>query len=67
MRPTNAPEYNGISAALFDVDGTLIRGSSGLVATWFMFRRGMIGLRYVFLGLWYGVLHGLGLVDYERI
>ncbi len=67
MREHGTKHGKDLRVALFDVDGTLIRGSSSFAAARFMFRRGMIGPRHMMLGLWYAMLHGLGLTGYERM
>jgi phosphoserine phosphatase len=67
MKEPGTERGEDLCVALFDVDGTLIRSSSGFVATRFMFKRGMIGTRHMLLGLWYAMLHGLGLTSYERM
>ena len=53
--------------ALFDVDGTLIKGSSSFEGTWFLFKRGRVGPHHIAMALWYALLHGMGLVTYERM
>ena len=67
MKEPGIERGEDLYVALFDVDGTLIRGSSSFVATRFLFKRGMIGPRHMVLGLWYAMLHGLGLTSYERM
>ena len=67
MKKSSSQGHDKLRVALFDVDGTLIKGSSTFAGTWFLFNRGMIGPRYMLLGLWYAMLHGLGLATYERI
>ena len=67
MKEPGKERGENLCVALFDVDGTLIRGSSSFVGTRFLFKRGMVGINHMMLGLWYAMLHGLGLTSYERM
>ena len=67
MQRLRSQQHDEVSVALFDVDGTLLKGSSSFVASWFLFQRGMIGTQHILLALWYAMLHGLGLATYERM
>ena len=67
MKEPGIEHVEDLCVALFDVDGTLIRGSLSFMGTRFLFEKGMIDLNQMILGLWYAMLYGLGLTSYERM
>jgi HAD superfamily hydrolase (TIGR01490 family) len=52
-----------MGTAIFDVDGTILRGTTGLLALDTFRRAGYISYRHIFQALGYHVLHRAGLLD----
>lgn len=53
----------GRQAAVFDFDGTLIRGDSVTAMLFFARKRGLISPFYLLSAAWYGLLYHLGAID----
>lgn len=53
-------------AAVFDFDGTLIRGDSVVAMLFFARRQGLISPAYLLSAAWCGLLYHMGLMDAER-
>lgn len=60
------PEYDGDTAAFFDLDRTLIESNSGFLYALYEFRRGKISIfRFLQATVWMGLYH-LSLIDIEQ-
>ncbi len=64
-KTSNSRKY--INVDFFDVDRTLVKGSTGLLGTYHLFKKGIVKFRYLILGPLYANLHSFNLVTGERI
>ena len=58
---------DGVSLAIFDIDHTLVEGSTGLLFARYLARRGHVARRKLIRAGWWVLGHRLGFVDAERM
>ena len=57
----------GQTAALFDLDNTLLNASSGQLYTWYLYRHGRTSRAELARVVWWGILSSLGLLDMREL
>lgn len=60
------PDMSNI-IAYFDMDRTILRGSSGLLYMRYLWRRGQTDWRSMLLSSWYAALYKVGLLNYPAV
>jgi HAD superfamily hydrolase (TIGR01490 family) len=60
-------DTENVKLALFDVDHTLVHGSTGFWFTYYMIKRGLLGASSLFFAVWYTLGHRFGFIKVERL